>query len=293
MQFEEYALKLNAGDLASRSKAKAKPQKTRSTRTIPIGENLDWCWTRKTFALRHIHCRRNWSISFVMEALPRDNDGSDWILENKRLSSETFLGIVIIGLTKTGRAAWQEEEDKRKDFSIVLIHQGTSLYLRALQVHSWCNLIGPSLQGQCINSGRFLQVHLSHRMCNQFYTPSWIQDWYQEDKNWAIDRRYSFTSVEPMNKEHRNPNKIDLEAPRLAWYHQKMWKKHQNTLYWVDINLASEERIQVLSDTIERHQLIASRQLFGWKLEKSYTRKFLRHLGLLQRSSFKDKWMKE
>ena len=27
MQFEEYALKLNAGDFASRSKAKAKPQK--------------------------------------------------------------------------------------------------------------------------------------------------------------------------------------------------------------------------------------------------------------------------
>ena len=29
------------------------------------------------------------------------------------------------------------------------------------------------------------------------------------------------TSVDPMNKEHRDPNNIDLEAPRLAWYHQK------------------------------------------------------------------------
>ena len=46
MQFEEYALKLNAGDFASRSKAKAKPQKrdsaSSSTRTIPIGERT---WT--------------------------------------------------------------------------------------------------------------------------------------------------------------------------------------------------------------------------------------------------------
>ena len=45
MQFEEYALKLNAGDFASRSKAQAKPQRrdsaSSSTRTIPIGENLD------------------------------------------------------------------------------------------------------------------------------------------------------------------------------------------------------------------------------------------------------------
>ena len=50
-----------------------------------------------------------------------------------------------------------------------------------------------------------------------------------------------FTSVDPMNKEHRDPNFIDLEAPRLAWYHQKVWKKHQNTVYWVDIKLAQKK----------------------------------------------------
>ena len=46
MQFEDYALKLNAGDFACRSKAKAKPQRRDSassfTRTIPIGERS---WT--------------------------------------------------------------------------------------------------------------------------------------------------------------------------------------------------------------------------------------------------------
>ena len=46
-----------------------------------------------------------------------------------------------------------------------------------------------------------------------------------------------FTSVDPMNKEHRDPDIIDLEAPRLAWHKQKTWKK-QNTVYWVDITLA-------------------------------------------------------
>ena len=44
MHFKEYALRLNAGDFASRSKAKAKPQRrdsaSSSTRTIPIGERL-------------------------------------------------------------------------------------------------------------------------------------------------------------------------------------------------------------------------------------------------------------
>ena len=63
MQFEEYALRLNAGDFASRSKAKAKPQKrdfaSSSTRTIPIWERT---WTdvepgKQWYPI--IQCRRN------------------------------------------------------------------------------------------------------------------------------------------------------------------------------------------------------------------------------------------
>ena len=77
------------------------------------------------------------------------------------------------------------------------------------------------------------------------------------------------TSVDLVNKEHRDPNNIGLEAPRLAWYMHKAWKKHQNTVYWVDFKRCSEERIEVLSDTIERYhssrqdsQLTVSRKLF-------------------------------
>ena len=62
-----------------------------------------------------------------------------------------------------------------------------------------------------------------------------------------------FTAEDPLNNKHRDPNNIDLEAPRLAWYQQKNWKKRQNTVYWVDIKLAQKERIKVLSDAIERH----------------------------------------
>ena len=32
-----------------------------------------------------------------------------------------------------------------------------------------------------------------------------------------------FTSVDPKKKEHKDPNNIDLEAPRLAWYKQQRW----------------------------------------------------------------------
>ena len=34
-----------------------------------------------------------------------------------------------------------------------------------------------------------------------------------------------------MDKNHKDPDTIDLEAPRLAQYMHKAWKKHQNTVY--------------------------------------------------------------
>ena len=55
-----------------------------------------------------------------------------------------------------------------------------------------------------------------------------------------------------MDKEHKDPEKIDFEAPRLARYMHTTWKKHQNTVCWVDIKFAQKERIEVLSDAIKR-----------------------------------------
>ena len=51
-----------------------------------------------------------------------------------------------------------------------------------------------------------------------------------------------------IDKDKDPETKLTWKAPRLP-----AWKKHQNTVYWVDINLAQKERIEVLSDTIERN----------------------------------------
>ena len=61
-----------------------------------------------------------------------------------------------------------------------------------------------------------------------------------------------FLPVDLMDKEHKDLDTIDLEAPRLAQYMHKAWKNHQNTVYWVDINLALKKGF-FLSDAIERH----------------------------------------
>ena len=60
-----------------------------------------------------------------------------------------------------------------------------------------------------------------------------------------------FTAVNPVVKGHRDPHELDLTKPRLASYKQKKWTRHQDTVYWVDIQLA--QRREVLSDSIERH----------------------------------------
>ena len=80
MLFEESALNLNAGDFASRSKAKAKTQKrdsaSSSTRTIPIGERT---WTDVEpgeYSLSDHPVSNKWIQILRHGSLPRDNDGA-------------------------------------------------------------------------------------------------------------------------------------------------------------------------------------------------------------------------
>ena len=47
-----------------------------------------------------------------------------------------------------------------------------------------------------------------------------------------------------MDKEHKDPDKIDLSVPRRAQYLHTAWKKHQNTVYWVDIRLAQQKGLK-------------------------------------------------
>ena len=53
-----------------------------------------------------------------------------------------------------------------------------------------------------------------------------------------------FLPLDAMDKEHKDPETINLEAPRLAQYMHKTWKKHQNTVSWVDIKLAQKKGLK-------------------------------------------------
>ena len=43
---------------------------------------------------------------------------------------------------------------------------------------------------------------------------------------------------------HKDPYKVDLTKPRLASYKQMKWKRHQDTVYWADFQLAQRKRLK-------------------------------------------------
>ena len=47
-----------------------------------------------------------------------------------------------------------------------------------------------------------------------------------------------------MDKSHKDPEVIDLNVPRHAQYLHNAWKRHQDAVYWVDIDLATEIILQ-------------------------------------------------
>ena len=70
-----------------------------------------------------------------------------------------------------------------------------------------------------------------------------------------LERRQTvfFLPIDPRDKEHKDPEKIDLNVPRRAQYLHNAWKKHQDAENWVDINLAIRRGLtfyQTRSDAI-------------------------------------------
>ena len=153
----------------------------------------------------------------------------------------TNLSTLSIGLMKCGRVQWQKAEETRTDFNIVLIHQDQKFFTSELfKVIQDAILLIPELQDNVLIPNDFFEYiyHIGcainlHSITNSGLIPG--------GQNLSKRQTVLFTSMDFMNKEHRDLNKIDLEAPRLAWYHQKKWKKHQNTVCWVDIKLAPKK----------------------------------------------------
>ena len=133
MQFEDFALKKNALASASRSKAKAKPQRRTpacsSTKTVPIGERK---WTDiepENYSSIAYPVSKQLSTLLRHGDLPREEYGAIefW---RKRSIFGTILCNLNIGLMKSGRVQWQKAEEIRKNqYCTDLIHQDKKFFI--------------------------------------------------------------------------------------------------------------------------------------------------------------------
>ena len=117
------------------------------------------------------------------------------------------------------------------------------LYLRALQGHSGRNPIDPTLQDNVFIPDNFFEYmyHIGCAINLHFIMNSGLIPGGQH-----LSKRQTvfFLPVDPMNKEHKDPETVDLKAPGLARYLQTAWKKHKNTVYRVDIRLAQKKGLK-------------------------------------------------
>ena len=66
-------------------------------------------------------------------------------------------------------------------------------------------------------------------------------DRYLEVRNQARDKQYASCLLIPETKGHQDPVQIDFTVPRRAQYLHSAWKKHQDAVFWVDIDLAIQK----------------------------------------------------
>ena len=98
----------------------------------------------------------------------------------------------------------------------------------------------PSLQDNVVIQSGFFQ-HIYHIGC-AFNLHSIINSGLISGGQNASKRQTVFLlPIDPRDKSHKDPEKIDLNVPRRAQYLHNAWKKHQDAVYWVDINLAIKE----------------------------------------------------
>ena len=171
-------------------------------------------------------------------------------------------------------------------------------YLRALQGHPGRNPIDPSLQDNVLIPDNFFE-YIYHIGCAISLHSIKNSGWIPGGQNSSKERQTVFcTAMNPMHQHHKDPYKLDLTKPRLAWYKQKTWKRHQDTVYWVDIQLAQRKGFKfyqtrcnaiIFYDTLQASCI--SKVVVMESGESIYEKVYVSP-RLPPTISFKDNWMK-
>ena len=139
-----------------------------------------------------------------------------------------------------GKLVWLQEEVRKEDISIALIIReqfSTSVLFK--DILETISLI------LCYRTMWWLELEYSltfthvgctfnlHSIINNGLVPG--------GQNLSRRQTVFFLPVDPRDESHRDPEHIDFSVPRLARYMHSAWKRHQDAVFWVDIDLAIKE----------------------------------------------------
>ena len=217
--------------LQADQKAEAKPQRREpagsSTRTIPTGKRTwtdvepgEYSFSDYTVSKKLIHLLRRARIQ-------GENDGAFEFWRIKDNLQKHFQHCHHWSDDKWKKSMAGGGGNKKR-YQYCADSLGTLLYFRAFQCHSGHNLIDPSLQDNVLIPDDYFQYiyHVGcainlHSIINSGLIPG--------GQNLSTRQIVFFLPVNPMDKNPKDPDTIDLNAPRHAQYMHKAWKRHQNT----------------------------------------------------------------
>ena len=288
MQFGDYALKTSVLAFSSRSKAKARPRRRTSacssTITLPVCERSWPDIEPGTYSNIAFPVSKQQSTLLRQGHLPREEDGS---IEFWRLKD--YLRNEFDQSQHWSDEMWKSKMQggggNKKRFQYSDPSGQEILYLRTLQGHSGRNPIDLSLQDNVLIPNNFFE-YIYHIGCainlHSITNSGLIRGGHILSQRQTV----FFTAADPTNKEHRDP-----EIPGSTAYCMVQAENVEETSKHCVLGryqTCSKERIEVQSNTIEpsfttHSQLVVSRKLLRWNLEKSFTRRYMCHLDLLQR----------
>ena len=240
---EEQVSQTSTSVVAAKSKAKAKLQPREpvgTTATIPKHERrwIDIEPSEQNLASYDLS-KKVINLLRHNQTLQREDDGTIEFYKIKFYLRKHHSQILVWSDDRWKTCLAAGGGSKRR-YQYCSDNLGTIIYLRALQGHSGSNLIDPTSQDNVvIGTGIFRYIyHIGcafnlHSIINNGLIPGG-QD---------LSRRQTvfFLLVDPRDKYHEDPEYIDFSVPRLARYVHSAWKRHQDAVFWVDIDLGTKE----------------------------------------------------
>ena len=234
---EEEAEPTSLEVVVARSKAKAKPQPRESTgtTTIPLSERVwidiepskpdleSYNLSKKVInLLRHnkkLHREQEGAVQFYKIKFHL----RDYSFPIQNWSDDRWLACLAAG------------GGSKRRYQYCSDYLGSIIYLRALQGHSGDSIIDLGMQDHVlITPGIFPYVY---HVGSNFSIPSILSNGLIPGGQ-ELSKRQSvlFLPIDPRDENHQDPKNIDYSVPRRARYMQHAWKRHQDTVFWIDID---------------------------------------------------------